>query len=355
MAAPSADLNHDWYKIIECDISSTKEELSTALRKVSRKYHPDKNPDEKAAAMFLLIQRAKEILLDDASRLVYDNALKAVGKRKEYDNKKKTEMNASKKRMREELEERMRKATEPRPTGAPPETKKEKSIREEEIKKLRKQNLERVQAHNEEIRCHEEDSIRELQNKYNHQINKPFIAPVYEPFTIKVKWRKTDRSHSEDSLVSEFKAFGSIESVVLGGSKGTSAIITFTHDSSPQRAVDAHLDAVSFKVSRIEEPKKADIFTHRYHQAKDSSTSNSILMEHARIAVESDELQKGLLSHDESSANNVESISTSVPGSASTLKAKENDVIKRMMEAAARRRQAMADLSTVASEEINNI
>lgn len=97
----------DLYDIIGCTIDSSKEDISSAARRMSLKYHPDKNPSPEANAMFVLLQEAKNILLDDEKRRAFDDKLKASLKRKEYDSKRMVNMDASRKRMKQELEERM--------------------------------------------------------------------------------------------------------------------------------------------------------------------------------------------------------------------------------------------------------
>lgn len=63
----------DYYKILGVDKNATKEEISKAFRKLAMKYHPDKNPNNKAAEeKFKEITEAHEVLSDPEKRKKYD-------------------------------------------------------------------------------------------------------------------------------------------------------------------------------------------------------------------------------------------------------------------------------------------
>ena len=52
---------------------ASKAEIKKAWRKLSMKYHPDKNPgDEKAADYYKKINRAYEVLFNDEKRQIFD-------------------------------------------------------------------------------------------------------------------------------------------------------------------------------------------------------------------------------------------------------------------------------------------
>lgn len=63
----------DYYEILEISKTSSTEEIKKAYRKMAIKYHPDKNPGDKAAEeRFKEAAEAYEILSDDNKRARYD-------------------------------------------------------------------------------------------------------------------------------------------------------------------------------------------------------------------------------------------------------------------------------------------
>lgn len=61
----------DYYKILEVNENSSEDEIKKSYRNLSKKYHPDLNPD--GAEKFKEIAEAYEVLSDSNKRQVYDN------------------------------------------------------------------------------------------------------------------------------------------------------------------------------------------------------------------------------------------------------------------------------------------
>ena len=63
----------NYYNLLEVNQGASKAEIKKAWRKLSLKYHPDKNPgDEQAAEFYKKINRAYEVLSNDQLRQVFD-------------------------------------------------------------------------------------------------------------------------------------------------------------------------------------------------------------------------------------------------------------------------------------------
>ncbi|SGY73050.1 BQ5605_C005g03253 [Microbotryum silenes-dioicae] len=62
----------DFYKILGLSKTASEKEIKKAYRRLSKQYHPDKNPEESAKAKFLEIGHAYEALSDPEKRKIYD-------------------------------------------------------------------------------------------------------------------------------------------------------------------------------------------------------------------------------------------------------------------------------------------
>lgn len=67
-------MSEDYYKILGVSKTATQDDLQKAYRDLARKYHPDMNPDDTAAATkkFQELQKAYDVLKDPEKRKMYD-------------------------------------------------------------------------------------------------------------------------------------------------------------------------------------------------------------------------------------------------------------------------------------------
>jgi molecular chaperone DnaJ len=70
----AATRSEDYYATLGVDKKATPEEIKKAYRKLARRYHPDRNPDDKQAeARFKEISQAHDVLSDPEKRKQYDS------------------------------------------------------------------------------------------------------------------------------------------------------------------------------------------------------------------------------------------------------------------------------------------
>src|SRR4051812_443874 len=63
----------DYYATLGVSRGANQDEIQKAYRKLARKYHPDMNPDDKAAQKkFKEVQQAYDVLSDEKKRKMYD-------------------------------------------------------------------------------------------------------------------------------------------------------------------------------------------------------------------------------------------------------------------------------------------
>jgi DnaJ-class molecular chaperone len=63
----------DYYKILEIPRNASPDQIQKAYRRLARKYHPDMNPDDRAAKeKFQKVQQAYDVLNDAKKRQMYD-------------------------------------------------------------------------------------------------------------------------------------------------------------------------------------------------------------------------------------------------------------------------------------------
>ena len=65
-------MSEDFYSVLGVDRDASEEEIKRAFREKASEYHPDVSDDPNAEEKFKKIQEAKEVLLDDEKRRMYD-------------------------------------------------------------------------------------------------------------------------------------------------------------------------------------------------------------------------------------------------------------------------------------------
>jgi len=315
----------DWYAILSCSRSATKEEIEKSARKLFLKYHPDKTSDPRAPEQFLLVQKAKEILLDESKRKIIDSHITKLEKRKQYESQRNDNMDRERKRMKEELAERMNAAAK----GSQVMTEEEKAkldaaLRKKKIIELREKNAARVEKSVEEsnIKMHQREE--EMQKIRKQAYNMDSSSSLRH---IKVKWKR-DMQQTADSLQEMFAPYGVVESVELSQNKGSSAVITFSHAQSAVLAVEAFLLSQDFRVTQLSAAGGSVPFPVFPAAAAASSATSS----HGAASSSSSMPQSGVAPGD---------YRPSVPSaSVETILSKEADILKKMMEMKVRKKKA---------------
>jgi len=287
--------------------------------------------------------------------------------------------------MREDLEARVQsvKTTAPDNASSKEEIKlKSKRYQEATLERLRKENNIRMEASSfealQKAQKQEEDMLNHRRALTEESLNKSNThnEATETQFTIKIKWKRTRESHSDETLHKLFSIYGTIEEICFTGEKGNAAIITFTNKTSAISAVDAYATSEDVRVTHLSkslrsEDKKPAIFTHQYYATGSHTSENKLedsdLRGHIKRAVEKEELLRRMLNKNSQSSYSTttdatneirtnENLTTTSypvsdipinpflsntntngapPVSAASLALKESDILARMMEAAA--------------------
>jgi curved DNA-binding protein CbpA len=319
MSSKSDELKErDWYAVLDCNLDSTKEQISKAARKLGLKYHPDKTSDPKDHELFIIVQKAKEILLDDDKRKEIDDLMKTLAARKEYEGKREKNMDTKRKRMRDELESKLKK--ESTKTFIPNENdilKASEKKKAANVDRLKKENRDRMhEASNESNDRNYKREKEFLQHRKNMVDDKEI-----KNYQIKIKWKRSRLNHSDETLFQLFKCYGDIEDVSLVGDSGHAAIISFKDEISATNAVNAYAVSTDYRVDLVlsndMSKKKPSIFTHVYANSKsnainksnirkmDFNTGDSDLMSSMKRAIEREQLLHKLQQEEDEEAGNL--------------------------------------------------
>ena len=74
----------DYYETLQVSARADAEVIEAAYRRLAQRHHPDRNPgDERAVKQMVLLNRAREVLLDPILRAEYDTRRTSVGNTRE--------------------------------------------------------------------------------------------------------------------------------------------------------------------------------------------------------------------------------------------------------------------------------
>lgn len=265
-------VEHDWYSVLDVTEDSSENAIQKAARKLSLLYHPDKSDAPESVRQFLLVQKAKDILLDSTKRKKYDDYIAGQRKRKEYEGARNNAMDSGRKRMKDELESKLR-SYKDHPSNA--KNDKEKihvNLNTNSFSYHSKDDLNKFREDNQRMK--EDLSSRSRSGTSTQTSNN---SSDDNSNVVKVKWKRTHESHSDESLYQIFKRFGDIESVSLHGDKGTSALISFVHVSSASKAIREYESSNLFRVTEYGANKKStpSIFTHQYSSHREGAFNST--------------------------------------------------------------------------------
>jgi len=236
----------DLYLLLEVEHDADCKTIKKAYRKKALTCHPDKNPDNKQAVdLFHQLSDALEVLTDEATRLAYDNLLKA---RKAAELRVR-QLDSKRRKLKEELEEREKSHTEELVTRYQEEDKLAK-----EIERLRKEGSRQLEEEQEAMRKQMRDEL----------LGKTVVVNEDVP-RVKVKWdKKCECQYDRDTLQRIFLKYGTVTAVVINQKKGGSALVEFDTIAAARMAVNIE---TGFQENRLvvkplwEEKKQSSVAT----------------------------------------------------------------------------------------------
>jgi DnaJ homolog subfamily C member 17 len=245
MPLSSSDLPRH-YDTLSIKYSATSKEIRRAFRAKALELHPDKNPDNPAAAdQFDKVNKAYEVLSDEKAKAAYDTKLQVEREREA----KWEAANAEIRAMRAKLE------------------KKEKEWDDRRRAKRRRTQEDKTQERNMNLM---NDLMNEMAAEESKKdglrggVRRTEARPaIHKGVALKVKWKKTD-GYTHENLRSLFGVYGEILDV-RDGAKKRSAIIVFRKRRDAEECLLQESSRVSnLKISLIKDK-----------QGEDNPTANS--------------------------------------------------------------------------------
>jgi len=211
----------DLYLLLEVEQDADTKTIKKAYRKKALTCHPDKNPDNKQAVdLFHQLSDALEVLTDDATRLAYDNLLKA---RKAAELRTR-QLDGKRRKLKEQLEEREKSHTEELVTRYNEEDKLAK-----EIDRLRKEGSRQLEEEQEAMK----------KQMAEERLGQTRVQEDKVGGRVKVKWdKKSACQYDRDSLERIFLKYGTVTAIVINEKKGGSALVEFESLAAAKMAVN---------------------------------------------------------------------------------------------------------------------
>eukprot|EP00547_Thalassionema_nitzschioides_P016392 CAMPEP_0194250616 /NCGR_PEP_ID=MMETSP0158-20130606/23552_1 /TAXON_ID=33649 /ORGANISM="Thalassionema nitzschioides, Strain L26-B" /LENGTH=366 /DNA_ID=CAMNT_0038987499 /DNA_START=20 /DNA_END=1117 /DNA_ORIENTATION=- len=262
----------DPYEILGLDQSASESVINKAFRKLSLQLHPDKqqgkteSEKKRTSTQFHNLKEAKTFLLTPSLRQPYDLERTSRLRRKKQDHARDEQMTAHRRKMKQDLAEKeaflMKKTVD--------ENKLHKRNRKGEkskidlINKLRSEGKRRREEHAEKTAEGHLKRAMKLQKKEKEEI---------QSRQVRLKWsrKRISISPSEHSIADMLsRRFGEVSNVVMIGSKGNSAIVTFRAVSSCQPCVDFYATSDEMRATLVVDREEDSTL----NDCVDSSTNN---------------------------------------------------------------------------------
>ena len=211
----------DLYLLLEVEHDADPKAIKKAYRRKALTCHPDKNPGNKQAVdLFHQLSDALEVLTDEATRLAYDNLLKA---RKAAELRVR-QLDSKRRKLRDQLEEREKTHTEELVTRYNEEDKLAK-----EIERLRSEGSRQLEEEQEAMRKQMRDEM----------LGKTTVVEEKAGGRVKVKWdKRSECQYDRDSLERIFLKYGTVTGIVISEKKGGSALVEFEDIAAARMAVN---------------------------------------------------------------------------------------------------------------------
>jgi curved DNA-binding protein CbpA len=201
------DFEINYYKLLELKTDCDKIEIKKAYKTLSKKFHPDLNPDNpEATNKFQEINKAYTILNDMDSKSKYDEYLN----KEKYKNEKLSKMSDKKRKMKEDLEDREK--------ISQLNEKKQKTEQNEQ------NNIEKIKESNKKI----------LETK-NVKVEKDYIVKI-----------KTLETINQEKIKEIFQIFGEIKYIV---NKKKSYLIGFNNELSLSNCLNYDFTKTEYKLT----------------------------------------------------------------------------------------------------------